>query len=115
MKNIATVLSFLLAGILNADTHGGVRVANAQFKAAVHFAFAQAEDLDRVLKVEKIQDSGSCSLFQIVSGGQNSQTGIVSPSSFSFLKVTSPDDNGTISTDPDKQVVEESQSLPNCK
>jgi hypothetical protein len=117
MNKVIYTISFLFIGVLSAETHGGVAVANAQYQAAVNSVFATEEviaNLDRVLKIERIVDSGTCSLFQVVTGAKSSQTGIVSPSQFSFLKVTSPVVDGMVSTEATQQIVETSNTLPSC-
>jgi hypothetical protein len=70
MKNMITILSLVMvfASQAMAESHGGVRVSNAQMKAVSKYALDGGGDLYRVLKIQKKNDG----LFTISYGGMDS-------------------------------------------
>lgn len=55
MRHLVTIIALLIVSLTSfAESHGGVRNANAEFTAAAQFALNEGGDLYRVLSVTKL-------------------------------------------------------------
>ncbi len=97
MKTLLLTSLLLISSTSFAETHGGVLLSNALFKAVTNYAIESGGSLERVLSVKKILNKETVENFEIAFGGQDSMTG--KESVHYKLKVNAtilPDESGAI-------------------